>query len=157
MKCEICGKSYVQLAVHLRLKHKVDPYDYRMEYNIPLQVALADRDLVDHLSKKAKLRLLTDEGVDHLHRILENSRGVERVYKERPPASVEHCHLNNKSKELSFRELKLPKVLKAWLAGDSMYAIGKKYGVSHLVIKKWCAAGYLPERPQEPAVQCGGQ
>lgn len=146
MICNICGKNYVQLAVHLRLKHKMDPYDYRMEYNIPLQTALADGELRDHLSKQAKLRMLTEEGVNHIRRILDSSRGVDRVRRALPEASTQHCHKNNEAKALSFREKKLPGVLKSWLAGDSLRDITVAHGVSFAVLKKWQRAGYLPKR-----------
>ena len=62
MKCEICGRDYVALGVHIKVKHKVEPDDYRDEFGILRTTPLVDADLSEHLSKAAKSRL-TDENL----------------------------------------------------------------------------------------------
>lgn len=57
MKCEICGRQFVALGVHIRLKHAIDPDDYRDEFGILRITPLVDKDLSEHLSAQAKLRL----------------------------------------------------------------------------------------------------
>lgn len=61
MKCLICGKEYKALGVHIRLKHAVDPDDYRDEFGILRTTALVDEDLSEYLSAKAQFRLTDDE------------------------------------------------------------------------------------------------
>lgn len=61
MKCEICGRSYIALGVHLRHKHQVDPDEYREEYGILRTTPLVDDDLSEQISKSAKRRLQDPE------------------------------------------------------------------------------------------------
>lgn len=60
MKCELCGRQYVALGVHLRHGHQVDPDDYREEYGLLKSEPLVDSDLSEHLSRTAKERLESD-------------------------------------------------------------------------------------------------
>ncbi len=57
MKCEICGKNYIALGVHLRLKHKIDPADYKEEHGMLLATPLVDDWLSERLSDSMKTRL----------------------------------------------------------------------------------------------------
>ena len=57
MKCELCGKDYVNLGVHLRHKHKVDPDDYREEFGILRVTPLVDQALSEHIRAQIKIRL----------------------------------------------------------------------------------------------------
>lgn len=61
MKCELCGRQYIALGVHLRHKHAVDPDEYREEFGILRTTPLVDEDLSAHLSIQAKRRMLDDE------------------------------------------------------------------------------------------------
>lgn len=61
MKCELCGRQYIALGVHLRHKHHIDPDDYREEFGILRTTPLVDDDLSAHLSACANLRLQNDE------------------------------------------------------------------------------------------------
>jgi len=61
MKCEICGKQYINLGVHLRHKHKIDPDDYRDEFGILRITPLVDEELSRRLSAGANRRLLDDD------------------------------------------------------------------------------------------------
>ena len=61
MKCLLCNKNYINLGVHLRHKHQVDPNDYKEEFGILKTTPLVDKELSEHMSKKAKLRLLDDD------------------------------------------------------------------------------------------------
>ena len=57
MKCELCGRQYIALGVHLRHKHHVDPDDYREEFGILRTTPLVDEELSEHLSAGAKRRM----------------------------------------------------------------------------------------------------
>jgi hypothetical protein len=61
MKCEICGREYIALGVHIRHKHKMDLADYRAEFGLLQTRALVDDALSEYLSKCAKERLLDSE------------------------------------------------------------------------------------------------
>jgi hypothetical protein len=61
MKCEICGKQYIALGVHIRHKHGVDPDDYRDTYGLMRTAPLVDKDLSDQIRASAKRRLQDDE------------------------------------------------------------------------------------------------
>jgi hypothetical protein len=61
MKCELCGRQYIALGVHLRHRHAVDPDDYREEFGILRTTPLVDEDLSAQLSAGAKRRLQDDE------------------------------------------------------------------------------------------------
>ena len=61
MKCNICGREYVALGVHIRLKHQIDPDDYRDEYGILRTTPLVDPDLSDAIRKSANARLLDED------------------------------------------------------------------------------------------------
>lgn len=61
MKCELCGRQYIALGVHLRRKHSVDPDDYREEFGILRTTPLVDEDLSALLIAGAKRRLQDDD------------------------------------------------------------------------------------------------
>lgn len=61
MKCNICGREYIALGVHLRHKHKVDPDDYREEYGMLLATPLVDEWLSKRLSSNQQSRLQDPE------------------------------------------------------------------------------------------------
>ena len=58
MECLLCNKNYINLGVHLRHKHHVDPADYKEEFGMMKTTPLVDADLSEHISKSAKRRLL---------------------------------------------------------------------------------------------------
>lgn len=66
MKCEICGRDYIALGVHIRRKHKVDPDDYRDEFGILHTTPLVDDDLSKQLSALMKVRLQDEEYMEEV-------------------------------------------------------------------------------------------
>lgn len=85
MKCEICGREYVSIGVHLRHKHKVDPDAYREEFGILRTTPLVDKELSVHLSGKAKQRLQDD---DYRAETAEQCRANAAANKGRPAAGM---------------------------------------------------------------------
>ena len=61
MKCNICGRQYVALGVHLRHKHKIAPADYKEEYGMLLATPLVDEWLSARLSTNMTNRLKDPE------------------------------------------------------------------------------------------------
>jgi len=58
MKCLLCGRDYVNLGVHLRHKHHVDPVDYKKQFGMMKTTPLVDESVSHRISKSAKQRLL---------------------------------------------------------------------------------------------------
>ena len=58
MKCLLCDKDYINLGVHLRHKHHVDPADYKEQFGMMKTTPLVDESLSHRLSKSMKQRLL---------------------------------------------------------------------------------------------------
>ena len=148
MRCNECGKHFVLLANHVRKKHDMTPDDYRRKHNIPLTEALADGNLREHLSNKAKLRLQTDDGIAHLRRILASCDRQKQTGKKRnlPDVSIQHCHRKNAQRSRCVREKVLPLVLTDWLHGMSSRDISLKHLVSLPTLRKWAREGLLPKR-----------
>ena len=148
MQCNECGRHFVLLANHVRFKHGMEPDDYRRKYNIPLTQALADGELREHLSDKAKLRLQTDEGVAHLRRILASCDRQKQTGKKRdlPKVSIQHCHQKNEKKSRAVREECLPLALPDWVGGMSSRDISLKHLVALPTLRKWAREGFLPKR-----------
>lgn len=61
MKCELCGRQYIALGVHLRHKHHVDPDDYREEFGILRTAPLVDDELSEKISASAKRRMQDED------------------------------------------------------------------------------------------------
>ena len=61
MKCNICGREYVALGVHLRRKHKIAPSDYKEEYGMLLATPLVDDWLSERIRSSQQSRLKDPE------------------------------------------------------------------------------------------------
>jgi hypothetical protein len=85
MKCNICGREYIALGVHLRHKHKIDPDDYREEFGILRTTPLIDEDLSAHLSAGMKRRLQDD---DYKAAVQARCRDNADANKGKPPPSM---------------------------------------------------------------------
>lgn len=75
MRCEICGKQFVALGVHLRHKHKISPAEYKEEYGMLLATPLVDDWLSERLKSSQQNRLKDPDYKNELtERCLANSR-----------------------------------------------------------------------------------
>jgi ROS/MUCR transcriptional regulator protein/Homeodomain-like domain len=147
MKCRECGKELVVLTNHLRIKHLLTRREYCLKWNLPFGQALADSDLREHLSQKAKLRMLTTEGMDHYLRMrslapLDGNPGP----RELPQCSNEHCLVNNRKRANDCWEAKSPAIIADWNRGMSNRDIADKYDVAPSTIRKWRRLWKLPPR-----------
>lgn len=61
MKCNICGREYIALGVHLRRKHKIAPADYKEEYGMLLATPLVDGWLSERIRSSQQSRLKDPE------------------------------------------------------------------------------------------------
>ena len=57
MKCNICGRNYIALGVHLRHKHKIAPADYKEQYGMLLATPLVDEWLSERMKTSQHQRL----------------------------------------------------------------------------------------------------
>lgn len=157
MKCRLCGKSYVLLANHVLKSHRIDPDDYRRQFNIPLTQALADSELREHLSEQARLRLQTTEGIEHLRRMQRNHPGSgPQGPRDLPECSTRHLHQNNARQSKVRREDKVPDILPDWKAGISNRDICIKHGVAMCTLRKWEREKWLPKRRLMYSIDLGG-
>lgn len=75
MKCNICGREFVSLGVHLRHKHKVDPDDYKEEHGMLRAAPLVDKWLSDRLKDSVNNRLKDPDYKDEVtQRCLANAK-----------------------------------------------------------------------------------
>jgi len=148
MQCKECGRNFVLLANHVIKKHGMSPDDYRRKHNIPLTEALADGNLREHLSQKAKLRFQTDEGIAHIRRILALCDRQKQTGKKRdlPKVSIQHCLQKNEKRSRCVREERLPFVIPDWIGGMSSRDISLKHLVALPTLRKWVRDGFLPRR-----------
>ena len=61
MKCNICGREYIALGVHLRHKHKIAPAEYKEEYGMLLATPLVDDWLSERIRSSQQSRLKDPE------------------------------------------------------------------------------------------------
>lgn len=61
MKCNICGREYIALGVHLRHKHKISPAEYKEEYGMLLATPLVDDWLSERIRSSQQSRLKDPE------------------------------------------------------------------------------------------------
>ena len=61
MKCNICGREYIALGVHVRHKHQTDPDDYRDEFGILRTTPLVDEELSEIIRALAKNRMKDED------------------------------------------------------------------------------------------------
>lgn len=74
MRCNLCGKEYAALGVHLHRKHKVDLNDYREEYGMLRTAPLVDPWLSERMRDSQVARLKDPEYTAELvARCVENS------------------------------------------------------------------------------------
>jgi len=139
MKCEICGKQYVALGVHLRHKHQVDPDDYRDEHGILRTTPLVDEDLSNHLSACAKNRLHDD---DYLSEMQSQCRTNAESKRGRTGPGMTRAgkaalaKRNTEANEKYLRSEKAQMVAELLRKNQTMFDVWKTLGVGPTAAKK---------------------
>lgn len=91
MKCNICGRDYIALGVHLRHKHKIDPAAYKEEYGMLLATPLVDDWLSERIRQNQQSRFKDPEYKNEItemcrlnakKRVGKPSRGMTQAGKE---------------------------------------------------------------------------
>jgi len=144
MKCLICGKNYINLGVHVKKKH-MPCNEYKIKFNIPLSVALADKALCDSLSISAKQRLEDPEWLEACTKRCSENKGSRNKVKL-PDISKKHLITMNKEKGESYRARMIPTIMDDYMGGLTPIEIRRKHGVSPATLQDWVKRELLPKR-----------
>lgn len=143
MKCQLCGKEYIALGVHLRHKHHVDPDDYRDEFGILRTTPLVDDDLSQHISESAKRRMLD---ADYKAEVQERCRQNAANNKGRPAPGMTRAGkaaLAKRNTEANDKYLKrqAPAVADVLRKKKTFLDVRRELGVGDVAAKKIVAMG----------------
>lgn len=153
MKCEICGRSYIALGVHLRHKHQVDPDAYREEYGILRTTPLVDDDLSEQISKSAKRRLLDPEYKAEVqarcHANAEKNKGKPSAGMTR--AGKAALAQRNADTNIAYLKRQAPLVAKVLREKKTLTDVRRDLGVGAVAAKKIVLMG-LAEYDKDTAI-----
>lgn len=85
MKCNICGREYIALGVHLRHKHKISPAEYKEEYGMLLATPLVDDWLSERIRASQQSRLKDPE---YKTEVADRCRSNAMKHKGKPGAGM---------------------------------------------------------------------
>jgi len=142
MKCELCGRQYIALGVHLRHKHKVAPDDYREEFGMLRATPLIDDDLSEHLSAAAKRRLLDDEYKAEVQsRCRDNATALKGTSHGMTRAGKAALAKRNTEANVEYLRKQAPKVAKILRDKKTLLDVVRDIGMSAVTAKKIVAMG----------------
>lgn len=141
MKCELCGKQYIALGVHLRHKHAIDPDDYREEFGILRTTPLVDDGLSAYLSDCAKRRLQDD---DYLAEVRDRCLRNADDNKRKPPSVMTRAGRadlarRNTAANEEYLKKHAPKVADVLREKQTMKDVTRALGVGLVAGKKMAA------------------
>lgn len=143
MKCEICGRQYVALGVHLRHKHQVSPEEYREDYGLLKTAPLVDEDLSFHLRASALRRL---EDPEYLAEVTGRCKENAKSGKPAPEMSEEgrrRLAARNSQRNVAYLEDKAPQV-QSVLSGDPTgSAVYQSLGMGAPALKRSAGLGLV--------------
>ena len=156
MRCELCGKNYVALGVHLRHKHKVDPDDYRDEFGILRVTPLVDAVLSETISAAAKIRL---KDADYLAECKERCKENAGNRLGKGGMSVEgkrQLAERDRKNHLKYLVSKAPEVRKILAEKKTIHDVRRDLGMGPSATKKIIGMG-LAQYDKEIALIVGTQ
>lgn len=141
MKCELCGRQYIALGVHLRHKHHVDPDDYREDYGILRTTPLVDEELSEQLRMGQKQAM---QDADYKAAATQRCKDNAKANKGKPPplmtragkAALAHRNVKANAKYL---EQQAPKVATILREKKTMLDVRKTLGIGPTAAKKMAA------------------
>lgn len=141
MKCELCGRHYIALGVHLRHKHGVDPDDYREQFGITRMTPLVDEDLSAHISACAKRRLEDDNYKAEVQaRCRENAEANKgKPWVGMTQAGKAAVAKSNSKRNAEYLKRQAPKVANVLREKKTMTDVTRELGTSRVVGKKMAA------------------
>ena len=143
MKCELCGRQYIALGVHLRHKHAVDPDDYREAFGILRTTPLVDQELSSHLSAEAKRRLQDD---DYKAEAQARCRNNARSQKGKPTYGMTQAGRaalakRNTARNEEYLKNQAPTVAKILFEKKTLLDVRREIGMNDRATKKIIAMG----------------
>lgn len=133
MECKLCGRHYINLGVHLRHKHAVDPDDYKEQFGIMKTTALVDAELSEHMRASQKRRMKDPE---YLAEVQELCRGNAKANKANRPgemsrAAKEALARRNKEANEAYLRKRAPEVAKMMREkGATIVDVRRELGIS---------------------------
>ena len=153
MKCLICGREYINLGVHLRHKHAIDPDDYREEFGILRVAPLVDAESSRHLSDSAKRRLKDPEYKSEMAAICKANAaaniGTARVMSK---AGKEALAKRNIDANKKYLQKQAPVVAKILSEKKTFIDVRRAIGMGHSAAKKIVAMGEASYSPDISAL-----
>lgn len=138
MKCELCGRQYIALGVHIRHKHGIAPNDYRDEFGILRTTPLVDEDLSANMRFHAFRRLQDGdykaEVQERCRKNTEANRG--RALSEMTRAGKAALAKRNKDANDKYLRSKAPMVAKVLREKKTLRDVAKELGCGHIAAKK---------------------
>ena len=144
MKCELCGRDYAALGVHLRRKHAVDPDDYRDDFGILRTTPLVDEDLSARFRAGAVRRLQDEE---YRKELQEQIRKVIAANKGAPHPGMSRAGKaalakRNTEAASNYRRERADKVAEILRDKKTMLDVRRELGMGREAVKKIVAEGY---------------
>ncbi len=138
MKCELCGRQYIALGVHLRHKHGVDPKEYRDEFGILWTTPLVDDELSAQLSALATRRAQEPEyRLELQDRCRENAAAKKgRAAAGMSKAGKDALAVRNRNANDAYLHAKAPQVARELREKKTMLDVRKAFGTSPSAAKK---------------------
>lgn len=144
MKCQICGREYIALGVHVVVKHGVSTEDYRREFGLMKTTPLVDVDLSQHLSKMAKITFFArsaDEKDEIRDRCKKNTK--LRSYAEMSDAAKSALASRNQTRNVAYLTDKAEEVTAIIEREKSVASVYKNIGMSRNAVIRMKALGLI--------------
>jgi len=158
VKCELCGKQYVALGVHVRRKHGVSTEEYREDFGLLKTMPLLDEDMSRHLSMAAKRRLMDAEYKSELQ---SQCRGLaaKNVGKDGPVMSQAGRELlakRNTYRNIEYLKGNSKQVAKILAEKKTILDVRRDIGMGAAAVKRILAMG-AANYSKEVALEVGTQ
>lgn len=152
MKCELCGREYINLGVHLRHKHSVDPYEYREEFGMLRTAPLVDKELSAHISASAKNRLKDEEYLEQKRALCRKNSAAKKKGQlvQMSKKAKELLAKRNTEANARYLEQRMPEVVSMLREMKTVRDISKALRMHDTTVKKIAAmAGIVDSTMKE--------
>lgn len=151
MKCEVCGRDYVALGVHVKHKHGITAREYKVQFGMLMTQPLVDSDLSEHLSRAA-IRRMTDPE-EHaicaeLCRMNAATMKGKKLDCEFGPAARARIASSNSSRNDAYLRTMAPKVSKLIDAGGAINDVKGCFGMGGAAVRRMIEMGLVSCQPE---------
>jgi hypothetical protein len=146
MQCNICGREYVALGVHLRRKHKIAPAEYKAEYGMLLATPLVDDWLSERIRSSQKSRMEDPEyKAEVSERCRENAaKNVGKPSSGMTKAGKESIALHDKARNKKYLEAQSVVVGKVLKEKGTMLDVRRATGTGPVAGRKMAVIAGVP-------------